>query len=173
MIQTGNRQSASPRNVNPADEGGAPLYPSTPQPPSRMNGVSHGNLHGQYHERSTWADDGDDCNGDEDTASEIDSPATGPPGANYVKPQAERQQFERQCTRTVQLANLAEGTTHADITNAVRGGMLLDVFLRNHERCAAISFLHSADARKFYDHTRRHDLYIRNKRVCGFLCRAR
>ncbi|GAB1320796.1 Negative regulator of differentiation 1 [Madurella fahalii] len=165
-IQAGNSESTPQRNVNPTDEGGAPLYSSTPQPSSRQNGASHGSLHGRYHERPTCADDGDDGgNDDEDTTSEIYSPAEGPPGANHVKPQAQRQQFERQCTRTVQLANLAEGTTHADITNAVRGGMLLDVFLRSHERCAAVSFLHSADARKFHDHVRRHDLYIRNKRI--------
>ena len=99
-----------------------------------------------------------------------ESPIDGPVGANYVKPQVQRQQFDRQCTRTVQLLNLAEGTTHVDITKAVRGGMLLDVFLRGHERSATVSFLHAADARRFYEHVRRHDLYIKNKRVIWALC---
>jgi hypothetical protein len=102
---------------------------------------------------------------DEHVASETDSPIEGPPGANYVKPQGTRPQYERQCARTLQLSNLAEGTTHADITGAVRGGLLLDVFLRGHERSATVSFLNSADAKSFYDHVRRHDLYIKNKRV--------
>jgi hypothetical protein len=128
--------------------------------------VSHNSPHGRYHERSTWAEgDVDEDEDDEIAASEIDSPMEGTPGANYAKPQGQRPQFERQCARTLLLSNLADGTTHADITGAVRGGLLLDVFLRSHERSATVSFLNSADAKKFYDHARRHDLYIRNKRV--------
>jgi len=102
----------------------------------------------------------DDGSGDENATN-------GVVGATYVKSQNQnqRQQFERQATRTIQLLNLAEGTTHADITSAVRGGMLLDVFLRTHERSATISFLHAEQARKFFDFVRRHDLYIKNKRV--------
>lgn len=117
-----------------------------------------------HEQRSSWADvDGED--GDDDDG--LDSPLEPPPGADYVhQPQyGQRQQFERQCSRTVQLSNLAEGTTHADITAAVRGGMLLDIFMRSHDRTAAVSFVNSADARKFLDHVRRNDLYIRNKRV--------
>ena len=128
--------------------------------------MSHDSSHGRYHGRLAWADGDDDGeDDDENAASEMDSPVEGPPGANYTKSQGQRQQFERQCSRTIQLSNLAEGTSHADITNAVRGGMLLDVFLRSHDRSATVSFLQSADARKFFDHVRRHDLYIKNKRV--------
>ncbi|KAL2752566.1 hypothetical protein ACRALDRAFT_2068951, partial [Sodiomyces alcalophilus JCM 7366] len=76
-----------------------------------------------------------------------------------------RTQYERVATRTVLLYNLPEGTTHADITSAVRGGQLLDIFLRAHDRSAQVSFLKSADAKAFYDHVRRHDLYIRHRRV--------
>ena len=61
--------------------------------------------------------------------------------------------------------NLADGTTHGDITGAVRGGLLLDIFMRSHERSATVSFLNAADARAFFDHARKHDLYIKNKRV--------
>ena len=63
------------------------------------------------------------------------------------------------------MSNLAEGTTHADITAVVRGGILLDVFMRTHEKSASVSFLYAADARNFFDHVRRHDLYLKNKRV--------
>lgn len=129
--------------------------------------MSHDSSHGRYHGRPAWTDGDEDEDEDDDetAASEIDSPVEGPPGANYVKPQDQRPQFERQCARTIQLLNLAEGTTHAEIINAVRGGILLDVFLRAHERSATVSFLQSADARKFFDHVRRNDLYIKNKRV--------
>lgn len=80
-------------------------------------------------------------------------------------PSAGRPTYERQCTRTIQISNLPDGTTHADITAVVRGGLLLDVFMRPHDRSATVSFLHALDARAFLDHCRRNDLYIRNKRV--------
>ncbi|KAL2256194.1 hypothetical protein VTK26DRAFT_2048 [Humicola hyalothermophila] len=174
-IQHGNYQASLPQEPDPSEDGGARLYSPAPQAYSggfgRPNGLSHdslrGNPHGRYHERPSWADrDGEDDEDDEETAAtELDSPVEGPAGAGYTKPQSQRPQFERQCARTIQLLNLAEGTSHADIVNAVRGGMLLDVFLRTHDRSATVSFLHSADAKKFHDYVRRHDLYIRNKRI--------
>ncbi|KAK6210159.1 hypothetical protein QIS74_11743 [Colletotrichum tabaci] len=76
-----------------------------------------------------------------------------------------RPQLERIATRTVLMSNLAEGTTHADITGVIRGGQLLDIFLRAHDRSAQVSFLHGTDAKAFLEHAGRHDLYIRHKRV--------
>ncbi|KAI3533437.1 hypothetical protein CTAM01_02055 [Colletotrichum tamarilloi] len=73
--------------------------------------------------------------------------------------------FERLATRTILISNLAEGTTHADIIGVVRGGQLLDIFMRPYDRTAHVSFLHGTDAAAFLEHTRRHDLYIRQKRV--------
>lgn len=167
-IQAGH-QAATPPMTDPNEDGGARLYSSTqPEPTAygQQRETPRNSPARRYHERSTWADhDVDEDEEDEHAASEVDSPIEGPAGANYVKPQAQRPQFERQCTRTLQLSNLADGTTHADITGAVRGGLLLDIFLRGHERSATVSFLNSADAKKFYDHVRRHDLYIRSKRV--------
>jgi hypothetical protein len=122
--------------------------------PAHYNGV--------YHGQPAWADDEPDAEEycDEDTI------AGGPVGANYVPlKQTRTPQFDQKCTRTVLISNLPEGTTHADITDAVRGGILLDVFLRTHDRAVAVSFLHAADARYFFDHVRKHDLYIKNKRV--------
>ncbi len=172
-IQAGHTAATpSKAAADPNEDGGARLYPSSQPERAASNQQKDTPRHNpprRYHERSTWADhDVDEDDEDEEhehATSETDSPIEGPPGANYVKPQGQRPQFERQCARTIQLSNLAEGVTHADITGAVRGGLLLDVFLRSHERSATISFLNSADAKKFYDHVRRHDLYIRNKRV--------
>ncbi|EXF82223.1 hypothetical protein CFIO01_03157 [Colletotrichum fioriniae PJ7] len=76
-----------------------------------------------------------------------------------------RPRFERLATRTVLISNLAEGTTHADVVGVVRGGQLLDIFMRPYDRTAHVSFLHGPDAAAFIEHTRRHDLYIRQKRV--------
>lgn len=76
-----------------------------------------------------------------------------------------RPQHERIATRTLQLCNLPDNTTHADITSVVRGGMLLEVYIKYNTRSAQVSFLNSTDAQAFYDHVRRHDLYIRHKRA--------
>jgi hypothetical protein len=172
-IQGGTKAAASPPKADPNEDGGARLYSPTPATSGaygQHKHTSHSSPHDRYHERSAWADgdgdgEADEDEDDENAASEIESPIEGPPGANYAKPQGQRQQYEQHCARTLQLSNLADGTTHADIVNAVRGGMLLDIFLRYHDRAASVSFLNSEDAKKFYDHVRRHDLYIRNKRV--------
>lgn len=76
-----------------------------------------------------------------------------------------RPHYERQCARSILLSKLPDNTTHADITEAVRGGQLLDIYLRSNDRTAAVSFLLAADARAFFDHVKRHDLYINQKRV--------
>lgn len=78
---------------------------------------------------------------------------------------AARSSYERQCARSLLFCGLAEGTTHIDITEAIRGGQLLDIYMRGNERMAAVSFVHAADAQAFFEHVRRHDLYIRHKRV--------
>jgi len=70
----------------------------------------------------------------------------------------------RIATRTLILFNLPEGVTHGDITNVVRGGQLLGVFMRNDRSCT-VSFVHGQDARIFYDHIKKNDLYLKNKRV--------
>lgn len=74
-------------------------------------------------------------------------------------------QFLRNAKRTILLSNLPEGTTHADVTDAVKGGMLLDIFLRTQDRAASISFLNENSANDFFRYAKRNDLYIRGKRV--------
>lgn len=79
--------------------------------------------------------------------------------------EAPRLEFERVATRTVQLCNLPQGTTLADITSVVRGGLLLDVFLRTRDNTVALSFLHSRDAQAFYDHVHNNGLHINGSKV--------
>lgn len=105
-----------------------------------------------------WADaepEAEDGDYDDDTTT----------GGAILRQPSRNGQFDIRCTRTILLSGLAEGTTHVDITDAIRGGLLLDVFLRSHDRSVAVSFLHAADARGFFDHVRKNDLYIKNKRV--------
>ncbi|KAI1743746.1 hypothetical protein F4680DRAFT_471227 [Xylaria scruposa] len=73
--------------------------------------------------------------------------------------------YARMCKRTVTLCGLPAFTTIGDVTGVVRGGRLLDVFLRSAEHIASVSFVREDDAVQFYEHGRRNDIYIRNKRV--------
>lgn len=84
---------------------------------------------------------------------------------NNLAEQGRRGQFLRNAKRTIQFTNLPDSATHADVERAVKGGMLLDIYLRNQDRTASISFLDENDANSFFRYARRHDLYIHGKRV--------
>ncbi|KAI0402648.1 hypothetical protein F4802DRAFT_599924 [Xylaria palmicola] len=71
----------------------------------------------------------------------------------------------RMCRRTILLCALPPFTTLGDVTGVVRGGQLLDIFLRSAEHIASVSFLREGDAVRFHEHSRKNDIYIRNKRV--------
>jgi len=86
-------------------------------------------------------------------------------GNNDSQTRFTRPHFDKFAKRTVLLANLPEAVTHADIVDVVRGGMLLDIYLRTHDRAASVSFLKEAHAQEFYRHVKRQDLYIGGKRV--------
>lgn len=127
------------------------------------NGSGYGTYGvGRAQEPQGWFDaDG----GLDDASCSLEPPAEAYSGQTANGQQGSRPQYDRQCTRTVQLLSLPEGVTHADITGAIRGGLLLDIFLRANERSATVSFLRAVDARGFFDHVKKHDLYIKNKRV--------
>ncbi|KAH7321930.1 hypothetical protein BKA65DRAFT_513285 [Rhexocercosporidium sp. MPI-PUGE-AT-0058] len=84
---------------------------------------------------------------------------------NDSQPRSQRQQFDKFAKRTILLSNLPDGTTHADITEVVRGGILLDLYVRANDRNASVSFLEESAAQEFFRYVKRHDLYIRGKRV--------
>jgi hypothetical protein len=86
-------------------------------------------------------------------------------GNNDSQSRFQRQQYDKFAKRTILLANLPEAATHSDIVAVVRGGMLLDIYLRTHDRTASVSFLEEAAAHEFFRHVKRHDLYVRGKRV--------
>ncbi|KAI8937028.1 hypothetical protein NX059_006248 [Plenodomus lindquistii] len=64
--------------------------------------------------------------------------------------------------RTVLITNFPEGTTHKDIAGIVRGGRLLDIFLRN-DRSATVSFVEGAA--EFLAYAKRNDIYLQTKRL--------
>jgi hypothetical protein len=101
------------------------------------------------------------------------SDGTSLPGDENVDPQfssngaskENRHQASHSEQRTVTLKGLSERTTHRDVAAAVRGGALLDIFLRIRERVASVSFVDGSAAREFLAHAKRNDLYILGKRV--------
>ncbi|KAH7400731.1 carbon-nitrogen hydrolase [Phaeosphaeria sp. MPI-PUGE-AT-0046c] len=64
--------------------------------------------------------------------------------------------------RTVLISNLPERATHKDLTGIIRGGRLLEIFLRN-DRTATISFIEGAA--DFLAYAKRTDLYLHTKRL--------
>ncbi|KAK2604829.1 hypothetical protein N8I77_007727 [Diaporthe amygdali] len=107
----------------------------------------------------------DEVAGDEDISVSGGGPVRNIQSQGCNKHTLSRPHYERQCARSIFLSKLPDNTTHADITQAIRGGQLLDIHLRPNDGTAAVSFLLAADARAFYDHVKRHDLYINQKRV--------
>lgn len=75
---------------------------------------------------------------------------------------ARRERIPVHGQRTILIANLADRTTHKDIAGVVRGGRLLDIFLRN-DRSATVSFVEGAA--NFLAYVKRNDVYLHAKRV--------
>ena len=80
-------------------------------------------------------------------------------------PRNQKQQYARVEQRTILIKNLSDRATHKDIVDTIRGGALLDVFLRSSERSASVSFLEGSAAQDFMNYVRRNDIYIHGKRV--------
>ncbi|KAF2828511.1 carbon-nitrogen hydrolase [Ophiobolus disseminans] len=64
--------------------------------------------------------------------------------------------------RTVHITNLSDRTTHKDLAGIIRGGRLLDIFLRN-DRSATVSFVEGAA--EFLAYAKRNDIYLHTKRL--------
>jgi hypothetical protein len=74
-------------------------------------------------------------------------------------PQAHIAQHDQ---RTILFTNLHDNITHKDLTNIIRGGRLLDIYVRN-DRSATVSFVEGAA--EFMNYAKRNDFYLHNKRV--------
>lgn len=72
------------------------------------------------------------------------------------------QPFPRHDRRTIYFAGLPAGTTHKDLVRVLRGGRILDIYLRK-DRSAAVSFVEGAQ--EFLKYAKRRDIYIHQKRV--------
>ncbi|UPX14208.1 uncharacterized protein EKO05_0004697 [Ascochyta rabiei] len=72
--------------------------------------------------------------------------------------------------RTILITNLADRTTHKDLVGVIRGGQLLDIFLRS-DRAATVSFVEGAA--NFLAYVKRNDIYLHAKRVSIAVLRMR
>ena len=72
------------------------------------------------------------------------------------------QAFPRHAKRTLYFAGLPAGTAHKDLVKVLRGGRILDIYLRK-DRSATVSFIEGAQ--EFFKYAKRHDVYIHQKRV--------
>ena len=63
------------------------------------------------------------------------------------------------------MKNISDRAKHQDIIDVVRGGLVLDIYLRSHERSASISFVEGSAAQEFMKHVKRNDIYVHGKRV--------
>lgn len=67
--------------------------------------------------------------------------------------------------RTVSLGNLPGEVTFEQITDAVRGGALLHIYLRARRQIANVSFVEEDAAQEFLNHARKYGIYIGGKQV--------
>ncbi|KAL8821425.1 MAG: hypothetical protein Q9223_000528 [Gallowayella weberi] len=80
-------------------------------------------------------------------------------------PKSGEQPDRRNEKRTLLLQNLPDQVCHQDIVSIVRGGLLLDVYLRPVERSASISFVDGSAAQEFLAYIKRNDMYLRGRRL--------
>lgn len=67
--------------------------------------------------------------------------------------------------RTLFFTRLPEKTTYASFLETVRGGAVVDAWMKPSDRCASVSFLLPQSAEAFYRYVKKNDLYIDGRRV--------
>lgn len=80
-------------------------------------------------------------------------------------PRIEKKRYAREEQRTIVAKNLSDRATHKDVIDFVRGGLVLDIFLRSNERSASISFVEGSAAQGFMNYVKRNDVYVHGKRA--------
>lgn len=67
--------------------------------------------------------------------------------------------------RTLFFTRLPEKATYASFLEVVRGGAVVDAWMKPSDRCASVSFLQPQSAEAFYRYAKKNDLYIDGRRV--------
>ncbi|OCK83349.1 hypothetical protein K432DRAFT_379589 [Lepidopterella palustris CBS 459.81] len=83
-------------------------------------------------------------------------------GFDTAEVQPSRTPFPKNDQRTLIFSNLSDRITHKDLVEIIRGGRLLDIYMRN-DRSATVSFVEGA--REFLAYAKRNDFYLHSKRI--------
>lgn len=67
--------------------------------------------------------------------------------------------------RTIYLTKLPDRITYAQIFSVIRGGAVVDVWMKSSDHAASVSFVDCSDAENFYQYARKNDIYIDGKRI--------
>ncbi|KAL7275459.1 hypothetical protein RUND412_001587 [Rhizina undulata] len=67
--------------------------------------------------------------------------------------------------RTIFFTNLSDKTTYASLLEAVRGGAVVDAWMKPSDHCASISFVEPEAAEAFYRYAKKNDIYIDGRRI--------
>ena len=95
-------------------------------------------------------------------SSDRPSPALDAADGDGDAPLAPLARAARPDQRTIVLSNLSDRATYKDVTNILRGGRLLDVYIRS-DRTAIVSFVEGAA--DFMAYAKKNDVYMHAKRV--------
>ena len=82
-------------------------------------------------------------------------------------PSLDKQHLSSKEQRTILFKNLSDRTGHNDIVDVIRGGAILDVYLRSNDKSASVSFVEGSAAQAWMNYVKRNDVYIHGKRVSG------
>lgn len=115
-----------------------------------------------------WAEDDhpevDDLS-DHEPAPEVQMPVLPVPEPAQLVPAKQGPLFPKDAQRTLMLMGLSPSTSLAEVTAAVRGGPLLNIHIRQFDRCALVSFVYQEHAADFFNHVKRFGLLLNNKWV--------
>ena len=91
------------------------------------------------------------------------SPALNSPRMDFISDQQTVRNGPNK--RTVFLTKLPDRITYAKIFQVIRGGAIVDVWMKPSDHAASVSFVECSAAENFYQHVRKNDIYIDGRRV--------
>lgn len=130
--------------------------PVTREPSARGNAVQESRRQNRHHSTAASSDDGDDNGFLSQNSDEKEGDQVLQSGRSSAAPAGQR---------TVSLSNLPDWVSFEQITEAVRGGALLHIFLRSREHIVNVSFVEEDSAQDFLNYAKSQGIYIGGKRV--------
>ncbi|KAF8466397.1 hypothetical protein BDZ91DRAFT_725335 [Kalaharituber pfeilii] len=67
--------------------------------------------------------------------------------------------------RTLYLTKLPDRITYGQIFSVIRGGAVVDVWMKSSDHAASVSFVECSAAESFYQYAKRNDIYIDGRRI--------